>query len=134
MGHFRAAHPLYAILFPQNQRDFIRSFLSMYQQGGRLPVWELAANETDCMIGYHSVPVIVDSWFKGIRDFDSKLALEAMVKSSTWKHLGLPEYMDHGYLAIEDEPESVSKTLEYAYDDWCIARFAEEMGNKEQAP
>ncbi|MCB0820820.1 MAG: GH92 family glycosyl hydrolase, partial [Bacteroidetes bacterium] len=130
---FRAAHPLYAILFPQKQRDFIRSFLSMYQQGGRLPVWELAANETDCMIGYHSVPVIVDSWFKGIRDFDSKLALEAMVKSSTWKHLGLPEYMDHGYLAIEDEPESVSKTLEYAYDDWCIARFADEMGNKEQA-
>lgn len=127
---FRAAHPLYAILFPDKQRDFIRSFLSMYKQGGRLPVWELAANETDCMIGYHSVPVIVDSWFKGIRGFDSTLALEAMQKSATWNHLGLAAYMDHGYLAIEDEPESVSKTLEYAYDDWCISRFAEALGNK----
>jgi predicted alpha-1,2-mannosidase len=122
---FRAAHPLYAILYPKRQADFIKTFLLMYEQGGRLPVWELAANETDCMIGYHSVSVITDSWFKGIRDFDEKLALEAMQKSANWKHLGLPAYMQKGHLTIDDEPESVSKTLEYAYDDWCIARFAE---------
>jgi predicted alpha-1,2-mannosidase len=130
---FRAAHPLYAILYPERQRDFIRTFLLMYQQGGRLPVWELAANETDCMIGYHSVSVIADSWFKGIRDFDSKLALDAMVKSATWKHLGLPAYMDHNYLSIDDEPESVSKTLEYAYDDWCIGRFAYALNKNDTA-
>jgi predicted alpha-1,2-mannosidase len=126
---FRAAHPLYAILFPQRQTDFIKTFLLMYEQGGRLPVWELAANETDCMIGYHSVSVIADSWFKGIRDFDSTLALKAMQKSATWNHLGLPAYMQKGHLTIDDEPESVSKTLEYAYDDWCIARFAESLGD-----
>ena len=130
---FRAAHPLYALLYPERQRDFIRTFLLMYQQGGRLPVWELAANETDCMIGYHSVSVIADSWFKGIRDFDSKLALDAMVKSATWKHLGLPAYMDHNYLSIDDEPESVSKTLEYAYDDWCIGRFAYTLNKNDTA-
>ena len=126
---FRAAHPLYAILYPKRQADFIKTFLLMYEQGGRLPVWELAANETDCMIGYHSVSVIADSWFKGIRDFDSTLALKAMQKSATWNHLGLPAYMQKGYLTIDDEPESVSKTLEYAYDDWCIARFAEALGD-----
>lgn len=130
---FRAAHPLYALLYPERQRDFIRTFLLMYQQGGRLPVWELAANETDCMIGYHSVSVIADSWFKGIRDFDSTLALDAMVKSATWKHLGLPAYMDHNYLSIDDEPESVSKTLEYAYDDWCIGRFAYGLNKNDTA-
>jgi predicted alpha-1,2-mannosidase len=126
---FRAAHPLYAILYPKRQADFIKTFLLMYEQGGRLPVWELAANETDCMIGYHSVSVIADSWFKGIRDFDSTLALKAMQKSATWNHLGLPAYMQKGHLTIDDEPESVSKTLEYAYDDWCIARFAEALGD-----
>lgn len=126
---FRAAHPLYAILYPNRQADFIKTFLLMYEQGGRLPVWELAANETDCMIGYHSVSVIADSWFKGIRDFDSTLALKAMQKSATWNHLGLPAYMQKGHLTIDDEPESVSKTLEYAYDDWCIARFAEALGD-----
>jgi hypothetical protein len=130
---FRAAHPLYAILYPKRQADFIKTFLLMYEQGGRLPVWELAANETDCMIGYHSVSVIADSWYKGIRDFDSKLALDAMVKSATWKHLGLPAYMDNNYLSIDDEPESVSKTLEYAYDDWCIGRFAYALNKNDTA-
>jgi predicted alpha-1,2-mannosidase len=130
---FRAAHPLYAILYPKRQADFIKTFLLMYQHGGRLPVWELAANETDCMIGYHSVSVIADSWYKGIRDFDSKLALDAMVKSATWKHLGLPAYIDNNYLSIDDEPESVSKTLEYAYDDWCIGRFAYALNKNDTA-
>ncbi|HEV7230097.1 MAG TPA: GH92 family glycosyl hydrolase [Bacteroidia bacterium] len=121
---FRAAHPLYTIIEQKRSRDFIRTFLAQYKEGGRLPVWELASNETDCMIGYHAVSVILDAAMKGIRDFDMNLALEAMQKSATAKRFGLPAYMDHGYLALEDEAESVSKTLEYAYDDWCIAGMA----------
>ncbi len=130
---FRAAHPLYTILYPERTRDFIRTFLKMYEQGGRLPVWELCSNETDCMIGYHSVSVIADAWLKGIRDFDSKLALEAMQKSANWNHLGLPAFNKNGYLMIDDESESVSKTLEYSYDNWCIARFAEDLGENDIA-
>jgi predicted alpha-1,2-mannosidase len=125
---FRAAHPLYTITQEDRTVDFIRTFLAQYREGGLLPVWELAANETGCMIGYHAVPVIVDAYMKGIRDFDTKLALEAMVKSAEQHHLGLDFYHKRGYISSEDESESVSKTLEYAYDDWCIAIFADSLG------
>lgn len=121
---FRAAHPLYTIIDRRRTLDFIKTFLAEYRDGGRLPVWELASNETDCMIGYHSVSVIADAAVKGIRDFDMNLALEAMKRSATWDHYGLPAYMDHGCLTMDDEHESVSKTVEYAYDDWCIAQLA----------
>ena len=124
---YRGAHPLYTIIDRKRTLDYIQSFLVQYQQGGRLPVWELSSCETDCMIGYHSVPVIVDAYMKGINGFDAKLALEAMKKSSTWNQLGLPALMDHGLLEMDDEHESVSKTLEYAYDDWCIAQFAKKI-------
>jgi predicted alpha-1,2-mannosidase len=126
---FRAAHPLYTIIDRKRTLDFIKTFLAEYKDGGRLPVWELASNETDCMIGYHSVSVIADAATKGITDFDMPLALEAMKKSATWNHLGLPALINHGYLAMEDESESVSKTLEYAYDDWCIAQLAKLVKN-----
>jgi len=126
---YRGAHPLYTIIDKKRTLDYIKTFLTQYQQGGRLPVWELSSNETDCMIGYHSVPVMVDAYMKGINQFDTRLALEAMKKSSTWNHLGLPALMDHGFLEIDDEHESVSKTLEYAYDDWCIAQFAKKLGS-----
>jgi predicted alpha-1,2-mannosidase len=126
---FRALHPLYTLLDRKRTNDFIQSFLSMYKQGGRLPVWELASNETDCMIGYHSVSVITDAAIKGIDDFDKELMLEAMVKSATWNHLGLPAYQRYGVITIDDDHESVSKTLEYAYDDWCISQFAGLVGN-----
>jgi predicted alpha-1,2-mannosidase len=125
---YRGAHPLYTIIDQKRTLDYINSFLVQYQQGGRLPVWELSSCETDCMIGYHSVPVIVDAYMKGIKNFDTQLALEAMKKSATWNHLGLPALMDHGLLEMDDEHESVSKTLEYAYDDWCIAQFAKALG------
>ena len=125
---FRGAHPLYTILETDKTKLFIASFLNMYQQGGRLPVWELAGNETDCMIGYHAVPVIVDAYFKGDTDFDTDLALEAMLHSAELNHLGLEAYKSKGYIAAGDEAESVSKTLEYAYDDWCIAQFAKAIG------
>ncbi len=128
---FRAAHPLYTIIDRKRTSDFIQTFLAQYKEGGRLPVWELASNETDCMIGYHSVSVIADAAGKGITNFDTNLALEAMKKSATWNHLGLPAYIDHGYLSMDDESECVSKTLEYAYDDWCIAQMAHLLNKKE---
>ncbi|MBK9177836.1 MAG: GH92 family glycosyl hydrolase [Flavobacteriales bacterium] len=130
---FRAQHPLMTVLEPEMTRDWISTFLLHCQQGGRLPVWELWGNETDCMIGYHSVSVIADAYAKGIRDFDTKLALEAMVASAEADHFGLKAYRERGYISSEDESESVSRTLEYAYDDWCIARFAEMIGEKEVA-
>jgi len=125
---FRAADPLYTIIEPKRSLDFIKTFLAQYDQGGRLRVWELASNETDCMIGYHAVSVIADAVCKGITDFDQQKAFEAMKKSATWDHFGLSAYMDHGFLEMEDEHESVSKTLEYAYDDWCIAQMAKKLG------
>ncbi len=125
---FRATHPLFTIIEQDKTNAFIQTFLRQYQQGGLLPVWELAANETNCMIGYHSVPVIVDAYMKGIRDFDAELALEAMVTSANQDHFGLEFYKKNGYISAGDESESVSKTLEYAYDDWCIATMAEAMG------
>jgi hypothetical protein len=102
--------------------------IAQYEQGGRLPVWELAANETECMIGYHSIPVIVDAYIKGIRDYDVEKAYEAMKHSAELDHFGLKSYKEFGYIPAEDEAESVSKTLEYAYDDWCIAIMAKELG------
>lgn len=128
---FRAAHPLYTLIDSVRTLDYIKTFLNQYRQGGRLPVWELSANETDCMIGYHSVPVITDALVKGINAFDTSLAFEAMKASATWDHLGIPAYMERGYIGVEDEHESVSKTLEYAYDDWCIAEVARMLGRTE---
>lgn len=125
---FRATHPLYTITEQKRSNDLIRSMLRMYQQGGKLPMWELGGNYTGCMIGYHSVPVIVDAYMKGIRDFDHDLALEAMLATARADELGKRYYGEKGYLAAEAEHESVSKTLEYAYNDWCIARFAEAIG------
>lgn len=128
---YRAADPLYTIIDKTRMLDYVKTFLTEYQQGGRLPVWELSSNETDCMIGYHSVPVMVDAYMKGINNFDRELALEAMKKSATWNHYGLPVYMKQGFLESGDETESVSKTLEYAFDDWCIAQFAKSIGKND---
>ncbi len=121
---YRAYHPLMSIINTKRTGDWIKTFLAQYKNGGMLPVWELAGNETFCMIGYHSVPVIVDAWQKGIRNFDPALALQAMQSYAESKRFGLPDYREKGYLGNDREHESVSKTLEYAYDDWCIAQFA----------
>jgi predicted alpha-1,2-mannosidase len=126
---FRAAHPLYAIIDHKRTRDFIRTFLAQYEQGGRLPVWELAGNETDTMIGYHAVAVIADAAVKGIQGFNLREAFAAMKHSAELKeHRGLREYIDHGFISVEEDRESVSKVLEYAYDDWCIAQVARMLG------
>ena len=125
---FRGEHPLFTLTQEKRTVDFIKTMIAQYEHGGRLPVWELAANETECMIGYHSIPVIVDAYMKGIRDYDVEKAFEAMKHSAELDHFGLKSYKEYGYIPAEDEAESVSKTLEYAYDDWCIAIMAKELG------
>ena len=130
---FRATHPLYTVLKPSFAKELVRTLLTKAAEGNLLPVWELAANETGTMIGYHSIPVIVDAYMKGLRDFDHEAALNAMVESAMQDHLGLDTYRSEGYIALERENESVSKTLEYAYDDWCIAVMANNMGKSDIA-
>lgn len=121
---FRAAHPLYTLIQKKRTVDFIQTFIKQYQQSGRLPVWELASNETECMIGYHSVSVIADAMMKGFTGFDYNQAYEAAKHSAMLNHFGLDAYKKNGFISIDDEHESVSKTVEYAYDDWCIAQMA----------
>jgi predicted alpha-1,2-mannosidase len=128
---FRASHPLFTIIEPQRTADFINTFLAQYDYGERLPVWELAGNETDTMIGYPAVSVIADAAIKGIPGFDKEKAFGAMKHSAGLRHFGLGSYQDHGYISMEDDREAVSKTLEYAYDDWCIAVMADLLGHKD---
>lgn len=129
---FRAAHPLYTLIEKKRTADFINTFLKQYEQAGRLPVWELASNETDCMIGYHSVSVIADAMAKGITGFDYEKCFEAAKHSAMLDHLGLDAYKKNGFISMDDEHESVSKTLEYAYDDWCIAQMAQILNKTEE--
>ena len=127
---FRSLHPLFSLMQRERTLDFINTFINKYETNPHhlLPIWELAANETYCMIGNHAIPVIADAYFAGIRDFDTEKALEAMVNSSRMDFRGMGAYMKYGYIPVEAEGEAVSKTLEYAYDDWCVARMAEDMG------
>ena len=166
---YRALHPLLTIIDKKRTNDFINTFIKQYEQGGRLPIWELSSNETNCMIGYHVVSVIWDAYNKGIRDYDVNKAFEAMkdiatqesdyiignsqlavsnVKNADNRHLtsdikmkdiakqrcadadALESYNRYGYVRSDDSHESVSKTLEYAYDDWCIAQMANALGKK----
>lgn len=129
---FRAAHPLYTLIDKKRTADFINTFLKQYEQGGRLPVWELASNETECMIGYHSVSVMADAMVKGIKGFDYQKAFEAAKHSAMLNIYGLDAYKANGLISIDDEHESVSKTLEYAYDDWCIAQMAYILGKQDE--
>jgi predicted alpha-1,2-mannosidase len=109
--------------------DFVNSMLAHYDHRGFLPIWELEANETFCMIGNHSIPVISEAWNKGIRGFDATRAMEACTVTATQNSRGLNHYIELGYVPFDKEGESVSKSLEYAYNDWCIARFAETIGD-----
>ncbi len=146
---FRAFHPLQTIVAPELNEAFIRTLLTHYDQGGMLPKWELAGNYTGTMIGYHAVPVIVDAYRKGSRSFDIEKAYRAAVDSSRYREGGFlyPSEMVReklnprgkhfnatlGYIPSDLENESVSKALEFAYNDWCIAVFAEELGKTEDA-
>jgi predicted alpha-1,2-mannosidase len=127
---YRALHPLLNIIDQKRSSDFLYTFLNQFRQSGYLPMWELSAFETWCMIGYHAIPVIYDAYMKGLRDYDAEEMLKAMTTTANLKMLGRPEYAKYGFVPGDMENESVSKTLEYAYDDWCIAMFAKEIGNK----
>jgi predicted alpha-1,2-mannosidase len=128
---YRAAHPLYTIIEQERTNDFINTFLAKYDEGGILPIWDLSACYTGCMIGYHAVPVIADAYLKGLRDYDVEKAFTAMKHSANQDKLGLESYKSLGYIPVEFESESVSKTLEYAYDDWTIAQMAKDLGKDE---
>jgi predicted alpha-1,2-mannosidase len=129
---YRAAHPLYTIIEQKRTNDFIHTLTAKYDEGGILPIWDLSGNYTGCMIGYHAVPIIADAYLKGIRNYDVDKAFEAMLHSANQDKLGLESYKKYGFIPVELESESVSKTLEYAYDDWTIAQMAKAMGNKEK--
>ncbi len=128
---YRAAHPLYTIIEQDKTNDFINTFLAKYDEGGIMPIWDLAGNYTGCMIGYHAVPVIADAYLKGITNYDTEKAMQAMQHSATRDKLGLKSYKELGFIPVEEESESVSKTLEYAYDDWTIAQMAKAMNKTE---
>ncbi len=128
---FRAAHPLYTIIEPERSVDFVKTLLAKYDEGGIMPIWDLASNYTGCMIGYHGVSVIADAYLKGLDGFDAQKALQAMKHSALQDHLGLKSYKALSFIPLEIESESVSKTLEYAYDDWTIAQMAKALGQTE---
>lgn len=134
---YRALHPLLTLIQPEARNvDFVRSLIASQQASpyGILPVWQFAGLETWCMIGYHAVPVIADAYMKGLRGFDAEAALNAMTKSAEYgPYGGLKYYMQLGYVPIDLEPEAASKTVEYAFDDWTIARMAEKMGKRDIA-
>ncbi|HKV65793.1 MAG TPA: glycoside hydrolase family 92 protein, partial [Rhodanobacteraceae bacterium] len=134
---YRAEMPLMAFIQPPRRiNDFVDSLVAAQQASpfGILPVWAYQGLETWCMIGYHAVPVIANFYMQGFRGFDANAALKAMVASATYAPYGdLADYMKLGYVPSDKEPESVSKTLEYAFDDWSLARMAEAMGRKDVA-
>jgi predicted alpha-1,2-mannosidase len=129
---YRAEQPLMTILEPeQRTNDLVRSLIASRQESpfGILPVWQFQGIETWCMIGYHAVPIIADAYMKGIRGYDARAALDAMVASATYSPYGhLGAYIKLGYVPVDHDDEAASKTVEYAFDDWTIARMAEAMG------
>ena len=137
---YRAAHPLFTYTEPERVNDMVKSFIAFFEQNGRLPVWNFYGSETDMMIGYHAVPVIVDAYLKGIGNFDAEKALAACVATANLdNYRGIGLYKQLGYIPynVTDhynaENWSLSKTLEYAFDDYCIAEMANKMGKKEIA-
>jgi predicted alpha-1,2-mannosidase len=127
---YRGAHPLYTLVQPERVSNLVKTMLAIYQQQGKLPIWTLMGNETDCMVGYAAVPVIADAIFKGIKGIDPELAFEAMKASSMRDDYGMNYVKERGYIPADKEKESVSKSLEYAVSDWCIAQLALKLGKQ----
>ena len=130
---YRASHPLFTIIAPEAAGDMARSLVEFAAQNGQLPVWTMWASETDMMIGYHSAPVIVDAILKNLGGIDARKALDLMVQTARkGNYRQLDDYMKLGYVPVrEGDNWSMSKTMEYAFDDWCIALLAEKLGDKE---
>ena len=147
---FRALHPLLNIIDPSRNEAFVRTLIEKADEGGFLPMWDLASNYTGTMIGYHAVSVIAEAYLKGLRGFDAEKAFAACVKSSQYHPVTVENldgdvntgslmpvgklYKDSiGWVPCDRDNESVAKGLEYAYNDWCIARFAEALGKEKEA-
>lgn len=133
---YRAAHPLYTILVPERVDDFVNTLLTHHDKQGYLPIWTAWGQENHCMIGNHAIPVIVDAYKKGFRGFDTQRALDAVVRTTTESHLNSnwELYNRYGYYPFDSlDNESVSRTLESGFDDYCVALLASELGEKQIA-
>jgi predicted alpha-1,2-mannosidase len=132
---FRAEHPLLTFFQPQRVNDFVNEMLTSYREFAKhaLPIWPVADCETWCMIGNHAIPMIVDAYAKGFRDYDVEAVYQAVRDSATFDRLGMGDYDRRGYVISANRDQSVSRTLEYAYDDWCVARFAKMLGKDDDA-
>lgn len=142
---FRALHPLMTVIDPELNNQFVKSLVKKHEEGGIYPMWDMASNYTGTMIGYHAVPVIVDAYMKGYRDFDVQTAYRGCLRAAEYDTTGikcpdlvLPHLMPQakyyknklGYVPCDKDNESVAKALEYAYDDWCISVFAEALNDQ----
>jgi predicted alpha-1,2-mannosidase len=127
---FRALNPLFTLTQAERLPDMINSMLQLYQDNGLLPVWDISTWEANTMTGYHSIPIIADAMLKGIKGFDYNQAYQAMRKSAFQQQRGTPDYIQYGYLPQDKHGWSVTITLEYAFDDWCIAQVAKKLGKK----
>lgn len=128
---YRALHPLYTITQPNKINDIVKSFLAIYQQQGRLPVWHLMGNETNTMNGNHSIAVIADAYLKGYRGYDVDLAYEAIKKTSMQTRAGMDYVQKLEYIPADTQLETVGNALEYAIDDWCVAQMAKAMNKQD---
>lgn len=128
---YRGLHPLYTITQPEKINDIVKSFLAIYQQQGRLPVWHLMGNETNTMNGNHSIAVIVDAYLKGYRDYDTESAYEAIKKTAMQTRDGMDYVQKLEYIPADKMLESVGNALEYAIDDYCIAQMAKALNKTE---
>ncbi len=135
---FRALHPLFNIIQTKRNSQMIRSLLDVYDEGGWLPKWYKANRYTNCMIGTHADSVIAEAYVKGVRDFDAEKAYSALKKdatqpSNTWYEArgGITYYKKLGYIPADKVGEATSRTLEFAYDDYCVAQMAKLLGKKE---
>jgi predicted alpha-1,2-mannosidase len=129
---YRALHPLFNITQPKRNNDMIKSMLAHHDESvhNMLPIWSHYANENWCMIGYHATSVIADAMAKNVGDFEKERALQASVNTANVRYFdGLGDYIDYKYVPDDKSHSSVSKTLEYAYNDWCIAQMAEQVDN-----
>ena len=128
---YRAAHPLFTLTQPERVGQFIQTMLAIRDQQGKLPVWHLMGNETDTMVGYHAVPVVVDAYFKGLLNAAPERAYEAIKNSAMRDERGLDSIKEIGYIPAEKGSESVAMAMEYAIDDWCIAQMAKALGKQD---
>ncbi len=128
---FRGLHPLQTILNPDRTKDFIRTFIERYEHNGTMPIMEFSGNEVSTMIGYHSIPVVVDAYVKGIRGYAVNKAFEGIKSLSNGPREGREIYLKRGFIPVEYEGQVVSRTLEYSFDDWCVAQMAKDFNEKD---